>query len=90
MTGQMTDSIARLAERAWAPETAGARALRATLVPAAVAYGAAAALRNRLYDTGWFAIRRVPAARTAGADASSPEPAPARSMRRSWGRTRCS
>jgi tetraacyldisaccharide 4'-kinase len=57
----MIGAIARLAERAWAPETAGERALRATLVPAAVAYGAVATLRNRLYDAGWFTVRRVPA-----------------------------
>jgi tetraacyldisaccharide 4'-kinase len=49
------------ARRAWEGRTPGARAVRAALVPAAVAYGAATALRNRLYDSGWLASRRVPA-----------------------------
>src|SRR5262249_2361780 len=48
-------------ERAWAGDGMGARALRAGLVPASVAYGAAIALRNRLYDAGWLAATRVPA-----------------------------
>ena len=39
----------------------GARVVRATLVPAALAYGVLATLRNRLYDTGWLPARRVPA-----------------------------
>jgi len=46
---------------AWAGHTAGGRALRAALVPAALAYGAGTAVRNRLYDAGLFATRRVPA-----------------------------
>ena len=50
-----------LAQRAWTARTPGERALRAALVPAAVAYGAAAAVRNRLYDAGWLRARRVPA-----------------------------
>jgi tetraacyldisaccharide 4'-kinase len=50
-----------LARRAWAPRTPAEHALRAALVPAAMAYGAVIALRNRLYDAGWLAARRVPA-----------------------------
>jgi tetraacyldisaccharide 4'-kinase len=46
---------------AWAGRTAGGRGLRAALVPAAIAYGAGTAVRNRLYDAGILAIRRVPA-----------------------------
>jgi tetraacyldisaccharide 4'-kinase len=46
---------------AWTGRTAGGRALRAALVPAAIAYGAGTAVRNRLYDAGIFAARRVPA-----------------------------
>ncbi len=53
----MSDLIAD----AWAGRTAGGRALRAALVPAALAYGAGTAVRNRLYDAGIFAARRVPA-----------------------------
>src|SRR5213078_591290 len=34
---------------------------RAALAPAALAYGAVAALRNRLYDAGWLDAARVPA-----------------------------
>jgi tetraacyldisaccharide 4'-kinase len=45
----------------WAGRTPGARALRAALVPAALAYGLGAAVRNRLYDRGVLAARRVPA-----------------------------
>src|SRR5207244_8181988 len=50
-----------LAWRIWTAATPADRALRAALVPAAVAYGAGMALRNRLYDAGWFGARRVPA-----------------------------
>jgi tetraacyldisaccharide 4'-kinase len=46
---------------AWTGRTAGGRALRAALVPAALAYGAGTAVRNRLYDAGILATRRVPA-----------------------------
>ena len=46
---------------AWTGRTAGGRALRAALVPAALAYGAGTAVRNRLYDAGIFTPRRVPA-----------------------------
>src|SRR5206468_76245 len=52
----------RPARRAGAPGRPGtARALRAALAPAALAYGAVAALRNRLYDAGWLDAARVPA-----------------------------
>ncbi|HZP41309.1 MAG TPA: tetraacyldisaccharide 4'-kinase [Candidatus Binatia bacterium] len=54
-------ALATLAERAWARETRAARALRRGLVPASLAYGAAVALRNALYDAGWLAATRVPA-----------------------------
>ena len=46
---------------AWTGRTASGRALRAALVPAALAYGAGTAVRNRLYDAGILAARRVPA-----------------------------
>jgi len=54
-------SLEAVAQRAWTPRTPADRLLRAALVPAAVAYGAATALRNRLYDGGWLLARRVPA-----------------------------
>jgi tetraacyldisaccharide 4'-kinase len=54
-------TLAAVAERAWAGRTPGERALRAALVPAAVAYGAVTSLRNRLYDARWLAVTRVPA-----------------------------
>lgn len=57
----MRAALERLARRAWTPHTPGDRALRAALVPAALAYGGAAALRNRLYDTGWLTSHRVAA-----------------------------
>lgn len=57
----MPGALEAVAWRAWAPRTAGERILRAALVPAAVAYGAVASARNRLYDAGWLATRRVPA-----------------------------
>jgi tetraacyldisaccharide 4'-kinase len=50
-----------MARRAWAPRTRAEHALRAALVPAALAYGAVMAMRNRLYDVGWLAAARVPA-----------------------------
>jgi tetraacyldisaccharide 4'-kinase len=50
-----------LARRAWAPRTPAEHALQAALKPLAAAYGAAIAVRNRLYDAGWLATRRVPA-----------------------------
>src|SRR5262245_37431400 len=53
-------SLEAVAQRAWSPRTPAEYLLRAALVPAAVAYGAATALRNRLYDGGWLAARRVP------------------------------
>ena len=53
----MSDLIAD----AWTGRTPGGRALRAALVPAALAYGAGTAVRNRLYDAGILAARRVPA-----------------------------
>jgi tetraacyldisaccharide 4'-kinase len=46
---------------AWSGRSAGGRALRAALLPAALAYGAGTAVRNRLYDAGILAVRRVPA-----------------------------
>jgi tetraacyldisaccharide 4'-kinase len=49
------------AQRVWAARTPRERALRAALVPAAAAYGAAVAVRNHLYDAGWLTARRVPA-----------------------------
>jgi tetraacyldisaccharide 4'-kinase len=57
----MTAALESVARRAWAARTPGERALRAVLVPAALAYGAVASLRNRLYDRGWLAAHRVPA-----------------------------
>jgi tetraacyldisaccharide 4'-kinase len=48
-----------VARRAWAPRTPAEHARRSALVPAALAYGAASALRNRLYDRGWLATHRV-------------------------------
>ena len=50
-----------LAYRVWDGRTAGARMLRAALAPAAAAYGAVTAFRNRLYDAAWLAAARVPA-----------------------------
>jgi len=50
-----------VARRTWAGETAPDRVLRAALAPAAAAYGVVTAVRNRLYDAGWLAARRVPA-----------------------------
>ena len=47
--------------RAWEPRTASERAVRLVLVPASLAYGAAVALRNRLYDAGWLEQARVDA-----------------------------
>jgi tetraacyldisaccharide 4'-kinase len=55
------DGLAAAVERAWAPRTGSERALRALLVPASAAYGAAVAVRNALYDAGWLAATRVPA-----------------------------
>jgi tetraacyldisaccharide 4'-kinase len=52
-------ALEEVARRAWNPHSAGEKALRAALVPAAVAYGAATALRNRLYDGGWLRVERV-------------------------------
>jgi len=57
----MRAAIETAAQRAWAGRTPGDRALRAALVPAALAYGAAVAVRNTLYDAGWLRARRVPA-----------------------------
>lgn len=50
-----------VARRTWAGATTSDRMMRAALAPAAVAYGAVTALRNRLYDVGWLRARRVPA-----------------------------
>jgi tetraacyldisaccharide 4'-kinase len=57
----MRGTLETAAQRAWAGRTPGDRALRAALVPAALAYGAAVAVRNTLYDAGWLRARRVPA-----------------------------
>ena len=54
-------SLEDVARHAWLGRTPSARALRLALVPAAAAYRAAVGLRNRLYDQGWLAARRVPA-----------------------------
>ncbi len=48
-------------ERAWRPRTTSEHALRALLVPASIAYGAAMRVRNALYDTGWLRAARVAA-----------------------------
>ena len=55
----MAPAMLGLVERAWAPRTGGDRVLRVALLPAALVYGAAVAARNRLYDAGWLAVRRV-------------------------------
>ena len=57
----MSTGLEGVARRAWAPRTPAEHALRAALVPAALAYGAVIAVRNRLYDAGWLAAARVPA-----------------------------
>jgi tetraacyldisaccharide 4'-kinase len=57
----VTASLEAIARRTWTARTPGTRVLRAALVPAALVYGAASALRNRLYDAGWLPSRRVPA-----------------------------
>src|SRR5262245_65663854 len=53
--------LASAVERAWRPRTVPERALRAALLPASLAYGAAVRVRNALYDTGWLASEHVPA-----------------------------
>ena len=57
----MRAAVETVAQRAVASRPSRPGALRAALVPAAVAYGAAVAVRNRLYDAGWLRTRRVPA-----------------------------
>ena len=57
----MTAGLERVAWHAWTARTPAARALRGALVPAALAYGALATLRNRLYGAGWLGAARVPA-----------------------------
>jgi tetraacyldisaccharide 4'-kinase len=52
-------SLAAVAERTWSGRGTGERALRAALVPAAMAYSAVTRLRNRLYDARWLAVTRV-------------------------------
>ena len=47
--------------RAWEPRTASERAVQLALIPASLAYGAAVAIRNRLYDAGWLEQARVDA-----------------------------
>src|SRR5207247_603643 len=58
---RMTAGLERVAWHAWTARTPAARALRGALVPAALAYGALATLRNRLYGAGWLGAARVPA-----------------------------
>src|SRR5439155_4026924 len=58
---RMTAGLERVAWHAWTGRTPAARALRGALVPAALAYGAVATLRNRLYGAGWLGAVRVPA-----------------------------
>jgi tetraacyldisaccharide 4'-kinase len=53
--------LASAVERAWRPRTVPQHALRAALLPASVAYGAAVRVRNALYDAGWLGVERVPA-----------------------------
>jgi tetraacyldisaccharide 4'-kinase len=53
--------LAAAVERAWRPRTTPERALRALLVPASLAYGAAVQVRNALYDAGWLGVTRVQA-----------------------------
>jgi tetraacyldisaccharide 4'-kinase len=53
--------LASAVERAWVPRSGSDRVLRALLMPASAAYGAAVSLRNALYDAGWLAVTRVPA-----------------------------
>jgi tetraacyldisaccharide 4'-kinase len=53
--------LASAVERAWRPRTVSEQALRAVLLPASVAYGAAVRVRNALYDAGWLASEHVPA-----------------------------
>jgi tetraacyldisaccharide 4'-kinase len=55
------DGLASAVERAWVPRSGSDRVLRALLMPASAAYGAAVSLRNALYDAGWLAVTRVPA-----------------------------
>jgi tetraacyldisaccharide 4'-kinase len=57
----MTAALERAAWHAWTAHTPGGRTLRAALVPVALAYGAVATLRNRLYDAHWLDAARVPA-----------------------------
>jgi tetraacyldisaccharide 4'-kinase len=53
--------LASAVERAWRPRTVPEHVLRAALLPASVAYGAAVRVRNALYDAGWLASEHVPA-----------------------------
>jgi len=57
----VTRALGAAVERAWTADDAGSRLLRALLVPAAAAYGAAVAVRNAAYDRGLLAVARVPA-----------------------------
>ncbi len=61
MSGARSIDFEAMARLAWEARTPSGRALRAALVPAAVAYGAATRLRNHLYDAGWLPARRVDA-----------------------------
>ena len=57
----MHAALATVAERTWTGRGTGERALRAALVPAAMAYAVVTRLRNRLYDARWLTVTRVPA-----------------------------
>lgn len=62
MTRSMTaDGVARTVEAAWTGARARDRLLVGVLVPLAGGYRAGVAVRNALYDHGWFPSERVPA-----------------------------
>ena len=61
MSGGPPRSIEGLARHVWTGTTPAARVVRAALAPAAAAYGAVTAVRNRLYDAGWLRVAHVPA-----------------------------
>ena len=53
--------LAHAVESAWPADTVARRLLVGALAPAAAAYGAGVAVRNRLYDRSLLAAARVPA-----------------------------
>jgi len=57
----MTPAVGAAVAAAWRGTRARDRWLRAALVPASWAYGAAVGVRNRAYDRGWLSTTRVPA-----------------------------